>query len=308
MSKLLITGGNGFLGAHVKNELNNQKFDYLAPRSSEIDILDFNSLSNYLDRNKPTAILHMAALCGGIIANSKSPAKFLVDNTQMALNVYEAARKNDITNIYSLGTVCMYPVNCPTPFKEEDIWNGAAEPTNFPYGQAKRTLLMLSQTYREQYGFTGAFLVPVNLYGEYDSFDDLKSHVIPALIRRFLHATKNNLPQVECKGTGVATREFLYAKDAADVIVKAISTNLDCNLPINLGTGKEISIKDLSYLIAELTGYTGEIVFVGGFDGQPRRRLDVSRAKQLLNWEAKTQFKDGLKQTINWYKSVITDP
>jgi GDP-L-fucose synthase len=245
----------------------------------------------------------MAAICGGIVKNSHIPADFLRDNTQLALNIYEAARQYSITNIYSLGSVCMYPLHCPTPFKEDDIWNGAAEPTNFPYGQAKRTLMMLGDTYRAQYGFTGAHLIPVNMYGTHDSFDDQKSHVIPALIKKFLHAKKNNLSIVECLGTGLATREFLYAADAAQAIVKVVATNFDCNLPINLGVGQDISIKDLAVLLKNIIGYNGEIVFKSdGLDGQPKRMLDVSRAKQLLGWQATTSLEEGLRQTISWYQ------
>ena len=302
---ILITGGNGFLGKHVIDEFKKNNIDYLAPRSSELDILDFNALKNYLEYHKPNSILHLAALCGGLPKNKHLPADFLRINTQMALNIYEGARVNNITNIYSLGSVCMYPCYCPTPFKEDDIWNGAAESTNFGYGQAKRTLLMLSQTYRQQYGFTGVHLIPVNMFGIYDSFDDGKSHVIPALIKKFINAVKNNLPQVELLGTGNATREFLAAQDCAEVIAQVVSTNFDCDLPINLGTGQDISIKDLAELIKKLTNYTGKIVFKNDdMDGQPKRLLDVSRAKQLLNWTAKTNLKDGLIKTIDWYQKT----
>jgi len=304
----LITGGGGFLGKHVQQEMKRLNLQYLAPRSTELDILNFEQLCSYLKHYKPSSVLHMAALCGGIVKNSHVPADFLRDNTQMALNIYEAARLSEVKNIYSLGSVCMYPLHCPTPFKEDDIWNGAAEPTNFPYGQAKRTLMMLGDTYRAQYGFTGAHLIPVNMYGTHDSFDDQKSHVIPALIKKFLHAKKNNLPRVECLGTGAATREFLYAADAAQAIVKVVATNFDCHLPINLGVGKDISIKDLAILIKNITNYNGEIVFKSdGLDGQPKRMLDVSRAKELLNWSAQTSLEDGLKKTISWYQNWSGD-
>jgi GDP-L-fucose synthase len=301
--KLLITGGGGFLGKHVLKEFDNQNIDYLAPKSSELNLLDFNALCDYLQLHHPTTILHMAAICGGIVKNLHIPADFLRENTQLALNIYEGARQCNITNIYSLGSVCMYPLHCPAPFKEDDIWNGAAEPTNFPYGQAKRTLMMLGQTYRTQYGFTGAHLIPVNMYGPHDSFDDQKSHVIPALIKKFLHAKENKLPQVECLGTGKATREFLYAGDAARAIVKAINTNLNYDLPINLGVGKDITIKNLAHLISDLIGYQGNIIFNDdGLDGQPKRLLDVSRAKEVLGWTAQVSLIDGLHKTIKWYQ------
>jgi nucleoside-diphosphate-sugar epimerase len=302
--KLFITGGNGFLGYHIKKELTKGSIDYLAPKSSELNLLNFEELSNYLQTNKPTTILHMAAYCGGILANKNSPADFLRENTQMGLNIYEAARLNDITNVYSLGSVCAYPVNCPIPFKEDSIWDGYPEKTNAPYGQAKRTLLMLGQAYREQYGFTGAHFIPVNMYGEYDHFDLVNSHVIPALINKMTHAKKTNANTVECWGTGNATREFLYGGDCAQAVVRAVISNLDTNLPINLGIGKDISIKDLAYLIAELTDYTGSIVFNHKVsDGQPKRLLDISRAKKLIDWEATTSLRDGLINTIAWYKA-----
>jgi len=323
--RLLITGGNGFLGKHVVKELTNnnvkvydaghlggKKFfndknelSAWTPSSHDANITSKLSLTFGLKDMKIDAILHMAAVCGGILANKNSPADFLRDNTQMALNIYEFARESNIKNVYSLGSVCAYPKYCPAPFKEDNIWNGPAEETNFLYGQAKRTLMMLGQTYRQQYGIKGAHLIPVNLCGEYDHFDPINSHVIPALIKKFETARTQNLPQVQCWGTGDATREFLYAGDAAEVIVKTILTNFDSELPINIGTGTDISIKDLAFLIKELTEYQGEIVFTGEVsDGQPKRMLDVSRAKELLNWEAKTQLKEALIKTISWYREA----
>lgn len=300
--KLFITGGGGFLGCHIKKELDKYNVNYLAPRSSEVNILDFNELSNYLKYHKPDTILHMAAMCGGIIKNSHLPADFLRENTQLALNIFETARQNNIKNIYSIGSICMFPCHCPTPFKEEDLWNGFPEPTNAPYSQAKRTLLMLGQTYRAQYGFTGAHLIPVNMYGIGDSFEDEKSHVIPALIKKFINAKENNLLAVECIGSGFSTREFLNVRDSSEVIVKSILINFDCDLPINIGVGKDITIKNLAYLIKELTNYKGSVVFKDdGLDGQPKRLLDVSRAKKLLDWEATTSLREGLIQTIDWY-------
>lgn len=301
--RLLIAGAGGFLGSHILAEFSSSNINILSPTSKQLNILNFDCLYDYLYKYRPDTILHCAAKCGGILSNHNSPADFLRDNTQMGLNIYEAARMNNITNIYSLGSVCAYPVNCPTPFREDDIWNGAAESTNFPYGQSKRTLLMLGQTYRQQYRFTGAHLIPVNMYGERDNFDLTNSHVIPALIRKFLDA-KNNLQTVECWGDGSATREFLYAGDCAQAIVKAVMTGLNTDLPINIGVGKDISIKNLATLIAELTGYEGDIVFTGEVsNGQMKRLLDVSRARELLNWEATTTLRDGLIKTIDWYKS-----
>lgn len=301
--KILVTGGTGFLGKHVIPKLKASQHEVWAPSSRELDMLDFSKFEDNVQRYNPDVILHMAAKCAGILGNRINPADFLRDNTQMGLNVYEAARIHGIKKVYSLGSVCAYPKFCPPPFKEDDIWNGPAEETNFPYGQAKRTLMMLGQTYRQQYGLQGAHLIPVNMYGEYDSFDLTYSHVIPALIRKFEEAIRSHNPIVKCWGTGEATREFLYAGDASEAICKAIDEGLDTNLPINLGVGSDISIKDLAHLIADLTGFQGQPVFNGEVsDGQPKRMLDVSRAKEMLGWVAKTDFKTGLMNTIQWYR------
>ncbi len=313
MKRILVTGGNGFLGRNIQLEFIKQKsvqqllhphFEVCFPTSSECDILDYNEFDKFVFDYKPDTIVHMAARCGGILANKNSPADFLVDNTQMGLNVFNVAKNRNVKFVHTLGTVCAYPVNCPVPFKEDDLWNGPAESTNFPYGQAKRTLLMLGTTFREQYGVGGSHLIPVNMYGEHDHFDLVNSHVIPALINKFINAKKNNLPEVYCWGTGEATREFLYAADCAEAIVKAVLNDLDTPLPINLGTSSEISIYDLSHLIAELTEYTGKIVFTGEVsDGQPRRMLNVQRAHDILGWQAKTDLRIGLIKTIEWYKN-----
>jgi GDP-L-fucose synthase len=306
VTKVLITGGTGFLGKHLTPKLKEAGLDVWAPNSQELNLTNYSCMSE-IGRFQPAIILHMAASCGGILANKNSPADFLRDNTQMALNVYEAARLYDISKVYSLGSVCMYPVNCPTPFKETDIWNGKAESTNFPYGQAKRTLMMLGETYRQQYGIGGAHLIPVNMFGTHDTFDLINSHVIPALINKFCHAVKNNKPIVECWGSGTgATREFLFVNDCADVIAKAVLTNFDHPEPINLGVGKDISIHNLAHLIAKLTGFQGKIIFNGTVsDGQPKRLLDVSRAKELLGWTATTSLTEGLIKTIKWYRANL---
>ena len=301
--KILITGGTGFLGKHVQKAFKSSGHETWFPSSKDLDLLDRNSSTAAIELIRPDVILHMAAVCGGILANKNSPADFLHKNIDMASNVFHAAQKCGCTTIYTLGSVCAYPKYCPVPFVEDNIWNGYPEETNAPYGLAKRTLMMLGQTYRQQHGFKGAHLIPVNLYGEYDHFDLTNSHVIPALIRKFDNAVVNNLPTVECWGSGEATRELLFAQDAAEAIVKAVETGLDTELPINLGVGKDISIRELAYLIAELTGYQGDIVFNGTVsDGQPKRMLDVSRAKTMLNWRATTSLRDGLQRTIRWYR------
>lgn len=301
--RIFITGGKSFLGRHLLPLLREANVEYWGPSSKSVDLLKCEELNLAVEDYRPTGILHMAAKCGGILANKNSPADFLRDNTQMALNIYEVARKYQVPNVYSLGSVCAYPKYCPVPFKESDIWNGAAEETNFPYGQAKRTLLMLSQTYRTQYGIKGAHFIPVNMYGEHDHFDLTNSHVIPALIRKFVEAKDENAPEVKCWGTGNATREFLYAGDTAKALLKALTESFDHPEPINLGVGEDISINDLAFLIKHLVGYQGEIVFDGSVsDGQPKRMLDVSRAKELLDWTASTQLVEGLERTIKWYE------
>lgn len=299
--KILITGANGFLGKHIIPLLNN--IQIFIPSSSEFDLTNREQIINSsIWKNHPDVILHMAALCGGILANKNSPADFLHKNADMASNIFYAAKEFGCTKIYTLGSVCAYPKFCPVPFKEDNLWNGYPEETNAPYGMAKRFLLMLQQTYREQFGFSGCHLIPVNLYGEYDHFNLTNSHVIPAMIRKFSDAIKNNSKYIECWGTGDATREFLYAGDAAIAIVKAITSNIDYPLPINLGTGKDISIRDLAYLIKKIFKYNGEIIFnKDSSNGQPKRMLDVSRAKEILDWEAITNLENGLIKTINWF-------
>jgi GDP-L-fucose synthase len=307
--RVLVTGGTGFLGKHLLPKLTN--YEVWAPSSRELNVTDPQCVWNVIGFN-PDVILHMAALCGGILANKNSPADFLHKNIDMASNIFHCAQavqfkrilnKTESPRVYTLGSVCAYPKFCPVPFKEDDLWNGYPEETNAPYGMAKRLQLMLGQTYRQQYGIGGAHLIPVNLYGEHDHFDLTNSHVIPALIRKFDTAIEKRLSIVECWGTGEATREFLYAGDAAEAIAKAVTTGFDTDLPINLGTGKDISIKDLAELVGDLTGFQGKIVFNGAVsDGQPKRMLDVSRAREMLSWTAKTDFKTGLLKTIQWFR------
>lgn len=319
MSNIIVTGAgsNGFLGNHVKNSFkkaintsarNSLCFNRVSYLGREYDLTDAAQAYEAMYQHDTDIVVHMAAVCGGILANKNAPADFLAKNTLMGLNIYDAAfkhskRRNRRVFVYTLGSVCAYPLNCPVPFKEDDLFSGMPELTNAPYGQSKRTLLMLGQAYREQYGIGGAHLIPVNLFGPFDHFDLVNSHVIPALINKFISAKENNSPSVSVWGTGKATREFLFAGDCADAIVKAVVNNLDTPLPINIGTGKDISIKDLAFLLRQMIDYKGEIVFTGEVsDGQPKRRLDVSRAKEVLGFEAQTSLEDGLKKTIDWYK------
>ncbi len=315
---ILVTGAFGFLGGHLRNAFRpcREQHRIIFLDRKKCDLQRYDQVESTLLSYIPDVIIHAAAVCGGIKANSKSPATFIKANLEMGLNLFSAVQNINhnrkdcpkINKIYTLGSVCAYPKYCPTPFKEDDLWNGYPEETNAPYGMAKRMLLMMGQAYRQQYGLGGAHLIPVNLYGEYDHFDLDNSHVIPALINKFTTAVAKGHKKVECWGTGTATREFLYAGDAAEAIVKAAVMNLDTDLPINLGTGIDISIKELALLIGKLTGFQGEIEFTGEVsDGQPKRCLDVSRAKGLLGWEAHTKLYDGLVKTISWYKDIKKD-
>ncbi|HEY5267652.1 MAG TPA: NAD-dependent epimerase/dehydratase family protein [Candidatus Saccharimonadales bacterium] len=317
--KLLITGGHGFLGKHVISEF--EKHNYIvftqlkdlenhqntkniiwSPNRQELDLTNACNSNEWTNSYQPDVIVHMAALMGGIMANRLRPADFMLENVQMAINIMVACHKSNCKKFYGIGSVCAYPKHCPVPFKEDDLWNGMPEETNAPYGASKRFLMMLQQGYRQQYDIGGAHFLLVNLYGEHDNFNSLTSHVIPALIKKCLHAKENNLPIVEVWGSGSATREFLHARSAAQAIVKSVLMNLDTPLPINLGVGKDISIKELANLIAELTEFSGQLVFNHDLDGQPKRLLDTSRAKELIDWEDKTDFKEGLKNVIKWYR------
>lgn len=304
--KILVTGAssNSFLGKHVVQQLQNYDYELITPDSKTCNLTNQAETHSYFSKTKPDVIIHLGAFCGGIKKNIINPGRMVYENTMMGLNVYDCAVKYEAKHLICLGSVCMYPKYCKLPFREDDILNGASEESNKPYSDSKRLLLTLHEAYRKQYNLNSTFLIPINLYGPEDHFDLENSHVIPALVNKFCHAVKFNEHSVYCWGTGTgAYREFLYVEDCAEAIVKSITSNLDTSLPINLGTGIDISIKDLADLIAELTEFKGNIVFTGDVsDGQPRRRLDTSRAKELLGFEAKTNLREGLIKTINWYK------
>jgi GDP-L-fucose synthase len=301
--RVVVTGGAGFLGSVVVGQLRARGCsDIVVPRSRDYDLVDPVAVRRLYDDANPDLVIHLAAQVGGIGANLKNPGKFFYDNLMMGVQLIEEGRRRGLRKLVATGTICAYPKFAPVPFREDDLWNGYPEETNAPYGLAKKMLLVQSQAYREQYGFNSVVVFPVNLYGPRDNFDLESSHVIPAMIRKIDDAQKRNLPEVTLWGDGTPTREFLYVDDAADGILAACE-RYDGSLPINLGSGQEIAIRDLAQLIARLMDYRGRFVYdTSKPNGQPRRQLSVERAKELLGWQAKTSFEEGLKKTISWWK------
>ncbi len=304
--KILLTGGAGFLGSHIVEQLEqrgiNKEHLYI-PRSRNLDLRKWeNCVKAVKDRD---IVIHLAAKVGGIGYNQKYPAELFYDNAMMGIQLIEAARQEGVEKCVVLGTVCAYPKFTPVPFHEKDLWNGYPEETNAPYGLAKKMLLVQAQAYRQQYGFNAIYLLPVNLYGPRDNFDPDSSHVIPALIKKFVEAVREKKPVVEVWGTGSASREFLYVEDAAKAVVLA-AERYNKPDPVNIGAGREISIKDLVGIIQKYTGFNGEIHWdTSKPDGQPRRCLVTSRAKEEFGFEAKVPFDEGLKRTIDWYINSI---
>jgi GDP-L-fucose synthase len=297
--RLLVTGGAGFLGKHVVRELEKKGCrEIFVPRSRDYNLVKSEAVKRVYRDAKPDVVIHLAALVGGIGANRENPGKFFHDNLMMGVQMMEQGRLFEIEKFVAIGTVCAYPKFTPVPFKEDDLWNGYPEETNAPYGLAKKMLLVQAQAYRQQYGFNAIYLVPVNLYGPEDNFDPESSHVIPALIKKCVDAVESGEDRIVVWGTGQASREFLYVEDAAEAIVLA-TEKYDKPEALNIGAGFEIKIKDLVSLVVELTGFRGEIVWDGTKpDGQPRRRLDVSRAEEEIGFKAKTEFREGLKKTV----------
>ena len=301
--RVVVTGGAGFLGSFVVDALRARGVEPVVPRSREHDLRREPDITRLLATARPDVIIHLAAVVGGIGANRENPGRFFYDNLIMGTQLMEGARQAGVAKFVAIGTVCSYPKFAPVPFRETDLWNGYPEETNAPYGLAKKMLLVQAQAYREQYGFNAIFLLPVNLYGPRDNFDPQTSHVIPALIRKCVDAVQTRAPEIVVWGTGRATREFLYVEDAAEAIVLA-AEGYDGPEPVNLGTGNEISIQDLVGLIARQTGFTGRIVWDAAKpDGQPRRMLDTARAAEYFGFVAKTSFEEGLRKTIDWYRS-----
>ena len=301
--RIVVTGGAGFLGSFLLDRMRSQGYsDIFVPRSKDFNLTKEADVERLYAQTKPEAVIHLAAEVGGIGANRDNPGRFFYSNMAMGLHLIEHARRNNLKKFVQVGTICAYPKFTPVPFKEADLWDGYPEETNAPYGIAKKALLVMCQAYRQQYGLNAIYLLPVNLYGPRDNFNPNTSHVIPALVRKCVQARRQNAPFIEAWGTGSASREFLYAQDAAEAVLLAVQ-KYDSAEPMNLGSGREISIRDLTTLIAHLTGFTGEIRWDPTKpDGQPRRCLDVSRAKEQIGFVAKTPFEEGLRQTIQWFE------
>src|SRR5215207_3278181 len=296
--RTLVTGGGGFLGTHVVERLQAEGIDPMVARRRDYDLTHWNDVERLFHDTKPELVLHLAAEVGGIGANRDNPGRYWYSNLMMGAHVIEQSRLHGVDKLLVLGTVCAYPKFAPVPFSEDDLWNGYPEETNAPYGVAKKSILVGAQSYREQYGLNSIFLLPANLYGPRDNFDLKTSHVIPDLIRKMLESSE----RVVLWGDGSPTREFLYVEDAVEGLTLA-GDRYDGGDPVNLGTGVEISIRDLAELIAELTGFEGEIEWDSSMpNGQPRRSLDASRARELFGFEARTPLREGLERTIAWYR------
>ncbi len=300
--RVLVTGGRGFLGSYVVERLRaHGATQVLAPTRQEYDLRDRDAVARMYAELRPDVVIHLAAVVGGIGANRERPGEFFYDNLIMGAQLMELGRQRQIEKFVAIGTVCAYPKVTPIPFREADLWNGYPEETNAPYGLAKKMLLVQAQAYRQQYGFRAIYLLPVNLYGPRDNFDPAGSHVIPALIKKCVEARDTGAKQIVVWGDGSPTREFLYAEDAAEAIVLA-SERYDKPDPVNIGSAFEISIKDLVTIIADATGFRGRITWdTSQPNGQPRRKLDTSRAEQEFGFRARVDFQEGLRRTIEWY-------
>lgn len=308
--RFLVTGGAGFFGSHVVEELRNRNVpdeQIVVPRSEEYDLRQQDDVIRLLEDAAPDVVIHLAATVGGIGANREHPGQFFYDNLVMGVHLMEEARKREVEKFVTVGTVCAYPKHTPVPFSEDDLWEGFPEETNAPYGIAKRALLVQGQAYRKELGFNAIYLLPVNLYGPRDDFDPEMSHVIPAIIKKCFDAKEGGQEKIVAWGDGSPTREFLYVEDAARGLVRA-TERYDDPEPVNLGTNEEISIRELVETIAELTGFEGRIEWdTSKPNGQPRRCLDTSRAKERFGFEAEIEFEEGLRRTVQWYLRSKSD-
>lgn len=301
--RVLVTGGAGFLGSHLVKRLSERGCrEIFIPDLPEYDLTRLDAVERVYRDSSPDVVIHLAAQVGGIGANRANPGRFFYENLMMGVQMMEVGRRTGVEKFVAIGTICAYPKFTPVPFKEADLWDGYPEETNAPYGLAKKMLLVQAQAYRQQYGMNAIYLLPVNLYGPGDNFDLESSHVIPAIIRKCVEARDGGEDRIAAWGSGEVSREFLYVKDAAEGILLA-AERYNKPDPVNLGSGKEIKIKELVNLIADLSGFRGEIVWDAGQpDGQPRRCLDTSRARAEFGFEAGTDFREGLKDTIRWYE------
>jgi GDP-L-fucose synthase len=306
--RVLVTGGGGFLGSEVVQKVRAKSpAEIFVPRRSEYDLVQWANVVRVYNDSRPDVVLHLAGEVGGIGANRDNPGRFFFNNLMMGTQLMEYARLKGVSKFVALGTICAYPKHTPLPFKEENLWDGYPEETNAPYGLAKKMLLVQAQAYREQYGMNAIFLLPVNLYGPADNFDPGTSHAIPAIIKKCFDAIRRGENEIVLWGTGNPTREFLHVSDAADGILLA-TERYDRSDPVNLGSGMEISIKDLATLIAQITGFRGRITWDSSKpDGQPRRSLDVGKAEKFFGFRAKVPFEEGLRETIEWYKNKVVN-
>ncbi|MBK7260256.1 MAG: GDP-L-fucose synthase [Ignavibacteriae bacterium] len=303
-SRIVVTGGAGFLGKVVQRTLREHGYEHIfVPRIEEFDLRKEADIRRMYGEMRPDVVIHLAAVVGGIGANRENPGKFFYENAIMGIQLIELGRQVALKKMVVIGTICAYPKFAQVPFREDDLWSGYPEETNAPYGVAKKALLVQLQAYREQYGMNGVFLLPVNLYGPGDNFDPASSHVIPALVKKCVDGKRSGAPEIVVWGDGSATREFIYVDDAAEGIVLATEKYNDPD-PVNIGAGFEITIRDLVDLIVRLTGYEGKVVWdTTKPNGQPRRMLDVRRAKERFGFEVKVGFEEGLQRTIEWYES-----
>ena len=301
--KILVTGGSGFLGQNLISKLSKINCEKIYfPRRKDYDLLKIEDIKKLLSDLKPDIVIHLAAVVGGIGANSLYPAKFFYENAIMGLQLFHESYIKNIDKFVTIGTICSYPANTKTPFKEKDLWNGYPEVTNAPYGIAKKILSIQSSTYKKEYGFNSIYLMPVNMYGPHDNFDEKSSHVIPAIIKKVYEAKNSDSKEIILWGDGTPTREFIFVEDVADAIILATENLNDCD-PVNIGTGKNISIKNLAHLICKIIDYKGKIIWDKTKpNGQEERQLDVTEAKNKFNFEYNTDLEVGLRKTIKWYE------